>query len=64
MDGVAWSYFKNKGMPSLNETTEWIDDRYYKQSMTAFNAPALLSDTKIKWAYAKKEVRAWYGKNL
>jgi len=63
-EGVAYSYFKNNGMPSLNETTEWIDDRYFKKSMTAFKAPALLGDMKIKWAYAKKEVRAWYSKNV
>lgn len=30
MEGVAYSYFKNKGIPSLVETTEWIEDRYYK----------------------------------
>ena len=63
-EGVAYSYFKNNGMPSLNETTEWIEDRYYKKSMTAYKAPAVLSEMKLKWAYAKKEVRAWYAANL
>jgi len=63
-DGIAYLYFKNDGMPSMNETTEWIDDRFYKKSMTAFKAPAVLSDTKLKWAYAKREVRAWYAANL
>ena len=63
-EGVAYAYFKNNGMPSMNATTEWIDDRYYKKSATAFKAPALLSDMKLKWAYAKKDVRAWYMANM
>jgi hypothetical protein len=63
-EGIAYSYFKNNGMPSLNHTTDWIDDRYYKKSMTAYKAPALLSAWKLKWAYIKREVRAWHTKNL
>ena len=51
-------------MPALNKTTEWIDDRYYKKAATAYKAPTVLSDNKLKWAYVKKEVRDWYAANL
>ena len=51
-------------MPSMDQITEWIEDRYYKQSLTAFKAPALPGDIKIKWFYVKKEVRNWYRINL
>lgn len=66
-DGIAYLYplyTRKDGMPSLNKTTEWIDDRYYKKAATAYKAPTVLSDNKLKWAYAKKEVRDWYAANL
>lgn len=61
-DGMAYTF--PLVMPALNSTIEWIDSKKYKASGFKFKAPAVLSDMKMKWAYAKKEVRLFYIEHL
>lgn len=61
-DGIAYNY--NLVMPSLNVTTDWIDNKRYTKSPLFYKAQPQLSDLKLKWAYAKKEVRLFYIQHL
>lgn len=61
-DGMAYTF--PLVLPAINTTTDWIDSKKYKNSPLKFKAPAILSDLKMYWAYAKKDARQWYTENL
>ena len=58
------AYLFDPVLPSINVTSEWIDNKTFKTSPLSFKAPAVWPDYKLYWGYAKKTVRDYYVKNL
>jgi len=61
-DGMA--YYYNSKNYTVEDVSEWIDGKKYQNSPSKFKVPAVLGEYKIYWAYAKKDVRAWFKKTI
>jgi len=57
-------YYYNSNNFTVEDLSEWIDGKKFNSSPMKFKVPPVLGEYKIFWAYAKKDVRAWFNKTI